>query len=637
VAEFLANNPNAPTETHGIPPQPPVAPTLTGGRPDDGRPRALPTIPGFRVVRELGRGGMGEVYEVVDEKLGVTYALKMIRPDRVSPRFLVRFKREATTMIELDHPHIARIFAYDEIEGCPYFTMKYLPDGTLGDRIESFRGNQRRAAALIAKVARAIDYLHSKGYVHRDLKPQNILFLGDEPFVSDFGLAKAHGTMDDPGYSPAPLALETDVVDPRAETRDRDTRRDSSPAPLATATAGVIGTLPYMSPEQVLGRHGAITNKVDLWALGVLFYELLCGRRPFDSEDKEILSEMIVNAQPAPPVSEDKTVDPALRQIVDRCLRKVPEERYESAAQLAQQLEAWLNPRPPRRIWPKALAGAGLVALLIVLVVAALRHDRPRSPSDQRKAEQQAALITPVPTDDFAGRLLNGMSVEALGPLGKPAYLRWRVGDDDGSVNLWYTDKAFTVTTGTVALLEVLEKPPIENFMFEVEVRLNDRDPGAMAGLYVGHQTHPTPRGDGHFFVGFNFSEASLPRPVETYSQYGVRYWFHVRPAGNRPSTTPIDVASLVDYFPNPAQSTDTPWRKLAVRVTPEKFEFLWDGELFRTLPRATPPHRIDGLNRAAQAPAPLPIDFRTHSAFGLFVSGGSASFQNARITALKP
>jgi serine/threonine-protein kinase len=639
MSESATSNPNAPTESRAEPRANPAAPTLSadGAPPDATRP--LPSIPGLRVLRLLGGGGMGEVYEVVDDKLGVTYALKMIRPDRVGTRFLVRFKHEARTMVDLDHPNIARIYAYDELDGCPYFTMKYLPDGTLGDRLEKLRDRPRAAIAVVAKVARAVHYLHTKGFVHRDLKPQNILFAGDEPFVSDFGLAKAQGDADEEiAYSPNRTGPDTYRDAAHADTKDLNSGAPwpQSQLPLATATGGIVGTLPYMSPEQVLGQRAKITAKTDLWALGVLLYEMLCGHRPFDSEDKSVLSELIKKADVQPPMAGNAPIDPALRRVIDRCLAKVPADRYESAAQLADDLDRWLHPPRPIRIWRRAVALIGIAALVIAVVFVLTRKDEPPQKTPEKTpALTPAPLISAVPVDDFAGRLLNGLPAEALGPLGKPAYLRWRVGQDDGSLSQWYTDKAFTVTTGTMALLELLEKTPVERFLFEVEVRVNDIDPQAYAGLYVGHQTCPTIKGEGHFFVSFSFSEART-QPAD-FSRHDVRFWYHVRPANDRPSSSPLEVMNLVDYFHNPDPSPNRPWRKLGVKVTPDSFEFLWDGNTFRTVPRAIPPHRIAALNKFAGAAAPLPINFKKYSAFGLFVAGGSASFQNAKITALKP
>jgi hypothetical protein len=629
-------DPNAPTETRTLP-RADGALTLTGdGR--DGRPRALPVIPGYRVVRELGRGGMGEVYEVVDDKLGVTFALKTIRPDRVGTRFLVRFRREAATMIGLDHPNVARIYRYDETpDGCPYFTMRYLPDGTLADRRGRFRGEPRAAAALIATVARAVHYLHGQGYVHRDLKPQNILFAGDEPFVSDFGLAKAQGDPGESGdYSPAPPAAETDPIDSRAETHLRETRAAGpAPAPLMTATGGVIGTLPYMSPEQIAGS-GRITARADVWALGVLLYELLCGQRPFDSEDRDVLSELIKSEPPHPPAEGADALDPALRRVIERCLAKSPEDRYAAAADLAADLEAWLNPAAAarRRGW-RRVAVAGLCGLIVAAVAVPLALRKPPEQHAVNPAEEQAkqrrtlratlALGAPFTIIGATGRPVTG---ERISFCGRPADL------------LETPDGFFVVDSFRRTAVELIDDPGVDEYRFSVEVRQNvAANPEiTRVGIYFGHQGWQLPEGELDHFAEFSFTEQQRPAGTagerRGFRSFGFRGQWHA--AGDTEvSENVYDSMKWRSTFPAGRATPSFDWHRLAVEMRANEVRLFWDDAPPLVVPRKLPDRWVRTLGDASDAPERMPTVLPARAPLGLTVLKGSASYRNARIEPL--
>jgi serine/threonine-protein kinase len=286
----------------------------------------LPELPGYEVLAAVGQGGAGIVYRARDCALGREVALKMLRGGVLAgPTGRRRFHAEAQALARLDHPHVAPIYAAGEHQGKPYFTMKYLPGGSLARHLARFGADPRAAAALVEKVARAVHYLHGKNILHRDLKPLNILLdEHDEPCVSDFGLAK---------FLDADMGL--------------------------TRTGAVMGTLPYMAPEQAEGRPEAVGPATDVWALGVILYELLTGRRPFATAGRMDLARLIATADPPAPRSVRPDLDPALEAIVRQCLEKAPARRYAAAGALADDLAGWgrgetrLDPSPawPARLW----------------------------------------------------------------------------------------------------------------------------------------------------------------------------------------------------------------------------------------------------------------------------------------------
>src|SRR5262245_55215646 len=331
--------------------RPPVRETLTvptrrgpaepAAEPADRSPAFLPVIPGFRVVRWLGGGGMGDVYEVVDEVLGVTFALKTVRPDRTHVAYAERFRQEVRAMAGLDHPNIARYYARGDIDGWPYFTMKFIRGGTLADRRAAYRADPRAAVALLVKVTDAVQYLHARGLVHRDLKPSNILLdEGGEPCLSDFGLVKDVG--DPPDAVDGRRSASAETVGPPAFVDTQTLVPPPADAPTLTRTGGVIGTYAYMSPEQARGDKRRIGPATDIWALGVILYERLSGHRPDQESDTDTAPadlESPTRAAGRVPVG----ADPELARIVARCLVEDVGQRYPTAGQLAADLRRWLG------------------------------------------------------------------------------------------------------------------------------------------------------------------------------------------------------------------------------------------------------------------------------------------------------
>jgi serine/threonine protein kinase len=265
----------------------------------------------YHILEQLGEGGMATVYKAFDTRLERDVAVKVIRVDQFAPavleRILHRFDREAKALARLTHPNIIGIIDYGEHEGSPYLVMPYLPGGTLKEKLGKPMP-WREAAELLLPIAQALQFAHTQNIIHRDVKPSNILItLSGEPMLTDFGIAKL---------------LESE------ETQT-----------LTAAGAGV-GTPEYMSPEQGLGR--AIDARADIYSLGIVFYELVTGHKPFTA-DTPMETLFKHTSEPLPPPSQFVRGLPAgVEQFLIHALAKKPEGRYPDMGGFARSLKGLL-------------------------------------------------------------------------------------------------------------------------------------------------------------------------------------------------------------------------------------------------------------------------------------------------------
>lgn len=276
-------------------------------------PLELPSRFGeYTLCEEIGRGGMGVVYRARHEGTGKEYALKMIlHGDQASETTLRRFHAEAKAGRGMDHPNIIKILDVGQQDGRAFFCMELIQGETLSERLDRGPMPPRQTARILMQVAKAIDYAHSQGVLHRDLKPSNIL-ISDEtnrPYVVDFGLAR-------------------DV------TANHET---------LTRTGSVIGTPAYMAPEQAAGARGQVGPSSDVYSLGALLYHMLTGRPPFQAASPVDTVLMLLDQDPIAPRVLNRNADRQLEMITMRCLQKPQDLRYDSAGDLANDLERYLN------------------------------------------------------------------------------------------------------------------------------------------------------------------------------------------------------------------------------------------------------------------------------------------------------
>jgi formylglycine-generating enzyme required for sulfatase activity/serine/threonine protein kinase len=282
-----------------------------------------PVIPGYEILKELGRGGMGVVYQARDTYLNRLVALKMVLFGAHSSKdSLERFRAEAEAVARLQHPHVVQVFSWGEHGEQPFLVMEFVAGGSLYHCIAGRKQPPADAARLVMLLARAVHAAHKVGILHRDLKPANVLLAppADEPAlnsaygcpkVSDFGLARLSG----------------------------------SPAGL-TASFALMGTPSYMSPEQALGKTREIGPSTDIYALGAILYELLAGQPPFKGENLLETLEQVRKLPPLPLQMYCPDVPPKLEAICLGCLAKSPADRPPTAADLAQDLRCFLDEHP---------------------------------------------------------------------------------------------------------------------------------------------------------------------------------------------------------------------------------------------------------------------------------------------------
>jgi serine/threonine protein kinase len=308
-------------------------------------PAALPLVPGYEMLAELSRGGMGVIYKARQLGLNRVVALKMILAGaHASPEAVVRFRREAEAVARLRYPNIVQIYEVGEHEGRPCFSLEYVEGGSLAQCLDGTPIPARQAAELTQTLARAMEYAHQQGIVHRDLTPGNVLLTADgTPKVTDFGLAKF---LIGGGASP-------------------------------TRTGSILGTPSYMAPEQAQANKQAIGPATDVYALGAILYEMLIGRPPFKAETPLDTVLQVVSQEPVPPSRLHAKVPRDLEIICLKCLRKEPDKRFASAEELADDLQRFraglpIKARPVRceeKAWKWVTRHPAIASLIAVLAI----------------------------------------------------------------------------------------------------------------------------------------------------------------------------------------------------------------------------------------------------------------------------
>ncbi len=323
----------------------PDGPTTTGLPTRTGSPSVF-TVPGYEIRRELGRGGMGVVYEARQQSLGRVVALKVLRDQALAdPEQIARFHVEAEAAARLQHPNIIQIHEIGTHQGRPYLALEYVAGGSLARFLAGTPQPPRQAAQCLETLARAAHVAHQHGIVHRDLKPANILLHGGER-------EKAKGERKElpvPGSSSPCTFPLFPFASPKITDFGLAKRLDVDGS--LTSTGAVLGTPCYMAPEQT-GDPAAAGRTVgpaaDVYALGAILYEMLTGRPPFQGETVVETLLQVREHDPVPPSRLRPQMPRDLETITLKCLRKEPARRYASAAELADDLRRFLDARPIR-------------------------------------------------------------------------------------------------------------------------------------------------------------------------------------------------------------------------------------------------------------------------------------------------
>jgi serine/threonine protein kinase len=514
----------------------------------DSRPQPFarfPVLTNYDIRKVIGTGGMGVVYQAVQKRVARTVALKVVQGLSATDwRQRVRFANEALALGRLKHPNVVTVYEVGEENSTPFFSMEYVPGGTLADRV---RNDQRvpakEAAELIAAAAEGVAAAHQVGVLHRDLKPSNILVTADGTVkVSDFGLAR--------------------LLD-----------RDDGP----THSGMLVGTPSYMAPEQAGGKMAEVTPATDVYGLGATLYHLLTGRPPF-KEGSPIGTAMRVLNEPLPaPRTLCPDIDPVLEAIVLKAMAKASAERYQSARALAADLTAWrqgkpTSVRPPTRTekvryWLRRhrmrLAAGVLLPLLAVAVAIAKRENDPVRQIKQTLERGDKVVIVP-----------------EIGPL---KWHRWEL--DEVTLHAPIdSDGAAGFQTYTHSLLELVPDTMTDRYRVSVELRhVNGQHHDSRVGIYLGPINAWGPNGvrTGRW-IGFDYTEFPPTSPAQepacgyfraydwTTTQFPDRAWLD-------------NDISLRDFIFEPASSVPIPWRKIVIDVSPSAVITYWqrpDGNL---------------------------------------------------------
>src|SRR5262245_53019960 len=336
----------------------------------------------YEITAHLGSGGMGDVYQATDTKLGRSVAIKFL-PETFShdSERVARFQREARVLASLNHPGIAAIYGLEEINGRHLLVMELVPGETLADRIKHGATPIEEALAIAKQIAEALEEAHEKGVVHRDLKPANIKVTPEGKVkVLDFGLAKAY------------------------EREQTDASISNSPTiSMAATNAGLIlGTAAYMSPEQARGN--ALDRRTDIWALGCVLYEMLTGKPAFGGDDITEILASVVKSEPVWSRLPASTPG-SIRRLLRRCLEKDRKRRLDSAAHARLEIEDGLAAPAgdvlPTNSTPRASSSrvAWMVAAAAMLLAAGLGLTHFREVSPPVPPEMRTEIITPATSD----------------------------------------------------------------------------------------------------------------------------------------------------------------------------------------------------------------------------------------------
>ncbi len=496
---------------------------------------------GYRVVRKLGEGGFGVVFQAVDAAER-TVAVKVLRAELGQVRYRQRFALEANALTRLDHPGLVRLFHYDVSGPEPMLVTEYVPGGTLAQKLHGRLAFEPRVAAdAVRQLATSVQLVHDAGLIHRDIKPSNILITADDRMkLGDFGLVKRLDRNDD----------------------------------LTPSGRGIGGTPEYSAPEQFRGSDDC-DGRADIYALGATLYRLLTGQAVFERVGSDDLVGVILRVmadEVVPPRKLRPDIPRELEAVCLRCLEKNPADRYPTAAALAADLKAWetggeMIARPRTlagRVWKRARRVPKLpVAVVFVALLglgAAFFILKDQAPPEEPLAAMKREL----------GK--NG-TVVLQGETGEPRWHRFPIGGSVLSRSL-IGDKACSFESMNIGVLELYPEAPSDHFLFEGEVRFADsrigNDPGEhpYLGLFVAGELTGDPKKDKsllYTLTGLYFEEGPTVR------DHNLMHFASARILQRSDVVSAKGKSGMAHTVFTPSATVPGPWRKFRIEVWPDR------------------------------------------------------------------